>query len=184
MYWHSYMGLGEYLQWHHYGWGKYMYWHSYMGDVSVVCLQIGTCCPWVSTRFAHLWICCVITYIGIARGRTNMYLHSSFLPATLCVEPRQFWYLSKTNMEVLGSTVMGISLINALFSIQLSTSAFLLDTYATYTLFWWILNKQYNILELSFIAVGYPLGGVMYQFVGKMQPFLVIAALVVAEGGM
>ena len=31
--------------------------------------------------------------------------------------------------------------------------------------------------------VGYPLGGVMYQFVGKMAPFLLVAGLALLEGG-
>ena len=37
---------------------------------------------------------------------------------------------------------------------------------------------------VSLFSVGYPFGGVTYQFVGKMTPFLLIAVLVVLEGGM
>ncbi len=34
-----------------------------------------------------------------------------------------------------------------------------------------------------FFLVGYPFGGVTYQFCGKMTPFLIIGALCILEGG-
>lgn len=36
---------------------------------------------------------------------------------------------------------------------------------------------------LLFLAVGPPFGSVFYEFVGKTAPFLVLAALVLLDGG-
>lgn len=40
-----------------------------------------------------------------------------------------------------------------------------------------------SALNEAFLSVGYPFGGITYQFVGKMTPFLIVAVLVVLEGG-
>ena len=37
---------------------------------------------------------------------------------------------------------------------------------------------------LDLLAVGPPFGGIMYEFVGKEAPFLILAFLAVLDGGM
>lgn len=43
--------------------------------------------------------------------------------------------------------------------------------------------RPWHQLLFLFLAVGPPFGSVLYEFVGKTAPFLVLAALVLLDGG-
>lgn len=44
-------------------------------------------------------------------------------------------------------------------------------------------SMQYTVYVCVFCAVGPPFGSVMYEFVGKTAPFLILAVLAVLDGG-
>lgn len=46
------------------------------------------------------------------------------------------------------------------------------------------LSEQFLTVQNVLISVGAPFGSVMYEFVGKSSPFLVLAFLAVFDGGM
>ncbi len=45
-------------------------------------------------------------------------------------------------------------------------------------------NLQLNYFKYSYIIVGPPFGGVVYQYMGKEAPFIILASLGVIDGSL